>query len=194
MTIAPPLTKSELRAAALARRAALDEAVRRDVASAVAALAPPLVPSGAVVALYLPIRGELDTGPLAAALRARGHRLALPVVGDRDGPLGFRAWTPGDALDPGFGRIPQPLAESPVVIPDFLFVPLAAFDRAAHRLGYGAGFYDRTLAALRAGRRTPAFGLAFAVQQVPALPAEPHDIALDGIVTERGVLFPEPER
>jgi 5-formyltetrahydrofolate cyclo-ligase len=194
MTIAPPLTKSELRAAALARRAALDEAVRRDAASAVAKLAAPLVQPGAVVALYLPIRGELDTGPLAVALRARGHDLALPVVGARDGPLGFRAWTPGDALDPGFGRIPQPLPESPAVTPDFLFVPLAAFDRAAHRLGYGAGFYDRTLEALRRARHTPAFGLAFAAQEVAALPAEPHDVALDGIVTERGVLLAGPER
>ncbi len=194
MTIVPPLTKSELRAAALARRAALDEPARRAAASAVAALAISLVPEGATVALYLPIRGELDTGPLAAALRAGGHGLALPVVGDRDGPLGFRAWTPGDALDPGFGRIPQPLAESPAVTPDFLFVPLAAFDRAAHRLGYGAGFYDRTLEALRRVRHTPAFGLAFSVQEVPALPAEAHDIALDGIVTERGVLLPRQER
>jgi 5-formyltetrahydrofolate cyclo-ligase len=193
MTIAPTLTKPELRAAALARRAALAESVRREAASAVAMLAMPLVPPGAIVALYLPIRGELDTGPLAKALRARGHELALPVVGDRDGPLGFRAWAPGDALDPGFGRIPQPLADSPAVIPDFLFVPLAAFDRAAHRLGYGAGFYDRTLVALRADRLVPAFGLAFAVQQVPALPAETHDVALDGIVTERGLLRPGPE-
>lgn len=194
MTITSPLTKPELRAAALARRAAVDEPTRRTAAAAVAALAVPLVPTGATVALYLPIRGELDPGPLAAALLAGGHALALPVVGDRDGPLGFRAWTPGDALDPGFGHIPQPLAEALVVVPDFLFVPLAAFDRAGHRLGYGAGFYDRTLAALRADRETPAFGLAFAVQEVPALPAEPHDVALDGIVTEAGVIRRPAER
>jgi 5-formyltetrahydrofolate cyclo-ligase len=188
MTDRPVPTKAELRSLALGRRAALDPVFRAHAAEVAAGHAAPLVPAGATVALFASMRGEIDTRPLAELLSAAGHVLALPVVAGRGTPLVFRAWRLDHVLAPGHWRIPEPGADAPILDPDFLFVPLAAFDRAGHRLGYGAGHYDRTLAALHARRNVRAFGLAFGVQEVERLPAEPHDVALDGIVTEAGLL------
>lgn len=186
---APPGSKASIRIAALEARSALDEAARAAASRAVAERAKTLVAPGTSVALYAPLRGELDCMPLAALLDRAGHTLALPVVTGRNEALRFRAYRPGDTLISGFGGIMQPCADAAEIDPDFLFVPLAAFDRNLHRLGYGAGFYDRTLAELRssAAGRT-AVGLAFAVQQVGELPIEEHDIALDFVVTEDAVL------
>lgn len=177
------ISKTELRAAALARRDALSPALRAEGAEALAvrplpfALAP-----GAIVAGYAPIRSELDPYPLMHALQARGAALALPVVTGRGKPLLFRRWTFGDPLVAGHFGILEPAPVAPEVTPEVLLVPLAAFDRAGHRIGYGGGFYDRTLAA--AGRAL-AIGLAFSTQEVAAVDALPHDVRLAYIATER---------
>jgi 5-formyltetrahydrofolate cyclo-ligase len=143
---------------------------------------------GAVVAGYWPLPGEIDPRPLLLALAGRGHGLALPRTPRRGLPLVFHRFRFGDPLLPHrFGML-EPRAEARVIDPDMLLVPLAAFDARLHRLGHGAGFYDRTLAALRARRVVFALGIAFAAQQVAEIPAEPHDQRLDAVATEAGVL------
>jgi len=140
---------------------------------------------GAVVGGYWPLDDELDVRPLLEALARRGNPCALPVVLARGRPLGFRRWKPGDALErAGFG-LSHPPARAPELDPDVLLVPLIAFDDRSMRLGYGGGFYDRTIAALRARRKLLTVGVGFALQEVPHVPTEAHDIALDWIVTER---------
>lgn len=160
----------------------------RAAASAAAAQRVPAIlgpVSGAAVALFAPFRDEIDTAPLAALLWEAGATVALPVIVGRDTPLLFRRWRPGDLLEPvGAYRIPTPSPEAPECRPDTLIVPLAAFDRRGHRIGYGAGHYDRTLAHLRARGPVRAFGYAFACQEVSSVPAEPHDEPVDGMVTE----------
>ena len=179
------LSKDELRAAALAKRDALSGAQRDAAAQAIAArgLPVPIAP-GMVVSGYSPIRSELDPIPLMRALAAQGARLALPVIAARDRPLSFRAWSPGDSLARGLFGILEPMPEAAELIPDTLLVPLAAFDRLGHRIGYGAGHYDRTLAALRAARDLVTIGMAFAAQEIAVVPALPHDVALDYVLTE----------
>lgn len=131
------------------------------------------------------MKDELDTEPLVAALIERGYRVALPVVETKKAPLVFRRYLPGDELGPGsYGELaPQESAEA--VTPDILVVPLLGFTRAGARLGYGGGYYDRTLKALRARREILAVGYAFGAQQVDALPLTQLDEPLDWIVTER---------
>lgn len=181
--------KRKLRETARARRAAIDAALRASAARAVArhVLDAVPIPKGAVVSGYWPIGDELDIRPLLAALDRRGHPLCLPVVTGRGQPLVFRAWRPGDALTPApFGtRVPP--EDAPERVPHALLVPLLAFDKAGYRLGYGGGFYDRTLARLRASDpATLAVGVAFAAQEVAAVPHAATDERLDWIVTERG--------
>lgn len=181
--------KAQLRREALARRAAMGDAARAAAsqAAAHAALGALGAVSGRVVALFAPFRDEIDTGPLARLLWAAGAHLVLPVVTGRDRPLLFRAWNAGDTLVPiGIYAIPTPAREAPELIPQDLIVPLAAFDRAGFRIGYGAGHYDRTLAGLRAAGPVRAFGFAFACQETVRVPAEPHDETVDGMITEEG--------
>ncbi|MBO6946926.1 MAG: 5-formyltetrahydrofolate cyclo-ligase [Rhodospirillales bacterium] len=137
---------------------------------------------------------EIDTGPLLKILHTMGHRTALPVVAKKAAPLIFRLWAPGDALaDGGFGTS-IPAADAEEVTPDVLFVPLLAFDNDGFRLGYGGGFYDRTLEMLRAGSDDViAIGVAFSGQRVDTVPRGPHDQPLDWIATELGVSRFEPE-
>jgi 5-formyltetrahydrofolate cyclo-ligase len=143
-----------------------------------------------VVSAYWPLGDEIDPRPLMEALHLRGHRLALPAIRAAGRPLDFRAWLPGDPLiSAGFG-IQEPAATAPSVAPRVLLVPLLAFDAAGYRLGYGGGFYDRSLALLRAAGDTLAVGLAYADQQVAAVPREATDQPLDLVVTERGVIVP----
>jgi len=125
-------------------------------------------------------------------LAERGHRLALPVSLKQGAPLGFRAWVPGDRLVPDIMRIEAPLESAPALVPALLLVPMLAFDRACRRLGYGAGFYDRTLAALRRSGTTLALGLAFGAQEVARVPAGPDDAPLDAVVTENEVVITDP--
>jgi 5-formyltetrahydrofolate cyclo-ligase len=140
-----------------------------------------------VIAGYWPVGSELDCRPLLGALAAAGWRCALPVVAAATEPLGFRLWRPGESLRPGALGIPEPEASAAMVVPRVLLVPVLAFDRAGRRLGQGAGYYDRTLEALRAlpaRRPVLALGLAYAAQELPTLPVGSHDQPLDWIVTE----------
>jgi 5-formyltetrahydrofolate cyclo-ligase len=144
------------------------------------------IPAHAVVAGYWPMRNEFDPRPLLAKLGKAGHPLALPVVVGKDQPLVFRDWTPGDVLvEGGFGT-QVPHASAREVIPDVALVPMLAFDADGYRLGYGGGFYDRTLAQAPMRWQTLTVGLAFAAQETEALPREAHDRKLQWIVTEQG--------
>jgi 5-formyltetrahydrofolate cyclo-ligase len=177
--------KTTLRAAALATRDALSSEHRAAAAQAIAARGLPVeIMRGTVVAGYSPIRSEIDPAPLMRNLAAQGVQLALPVIVARDQPLKFRAWSPGDRLLRGPLGILEPPPEAAEIIPDILLVPLAAFDRSGHRIGYGAGHYDRSLAQLRAAKKVTAIGLAFAVQEIPVVSASAHDARLDLVLTE----------
>lgn len=181
--------KATLRARSLAQRDALSPQARAEAARLAAVLADRLIPNpDHVVSAFLPIGTEIDTNPLLRRLDERGITLALPVVVERGVALAFRRYRPGDALFARRWGLSEPGDEAEVVLPDTLIVPLAAFDRVGHRIGYGAGFYDRTLAALAAVKPITTIGYAFACQEVPLIPAEPHDIALDRIITEREVI------
>jgi 5-formyltetrahydrofolate cyclo-ligase len=178
--------KADLRRAALERRAAVSDEVRQAFAARATreGLELARLHRSRVIAAYWPIRGEADPLPLLAALAGAGHAAALPAVAGRGKPLTFRLWRPGDPLVDRPLGLQEPATERPAVDPDLLFVPLAAFDRAGHRLGYGAGYYDATLAAL-AVKRPLAIGLAFSTQEVASIPAEPHDHPLAFVITER---------
>jgi len=178
-------SKNDLRAATLARRDALSGRQRMAAAQAIALRGLPIeIMPGAVVAGYSPIRSEIDPAPLMQELAARGMRLALPVITARDSPLGFRLWAANDKLLRGPLGILEPSPDAAEIVPDIVLVPLAAFDRLGHRIGYGAGHYDRTLARLRDSKKIIAIGLAFAVQEIETIPALPHDVALDYVLTE----------
>jgi len=145
------------------------------------------LPAEAIVAGYSPISSEADPSALMEALAAKGHGLALPRIAAADAPLEFRRWRQGDEMQPGAFGILEPLISAEPVTPSVLLVPLLAFDADGYRLGYGGGFYDRTLADLRALGPCLAIGIAFAGQEVDALPHEDHDQRLDAVVTEKGV-------
>jgi 5-formyltetrahydrofolate cyclo-ligase len=186
---ASAIAKNDLRAAALARRGALSVEARAAAAQALVARRFPVdIAAGVIVSGYWPIRGEIDPVPLMGALAAGGARLALPVVVGRDQPLIFRAWSPDAQLLRGKLGIMEPSPQSAVVEPDIVLVPLAAFDRAGHRIGYGAGHYDRSLVQLRTSKPILAVGLAFAVQEIAAVPALAHDVRLDVVLTEDGTI------
>lgn len=164
----------------------------KQMASAAAALAdhalgflPPLQPD-AVVSGFAPLADELRIWPLLRRLSGDGVRLALPVVQGKGLPLVFRAWTPGDAMDSGVWGIAEPKADKPAVDPDVLLMPLLAFDRQGWRLGYGGGFYDRTLQGLRARKKVIAVGLGYDEQEVDAVPRLDYDQRLDWVLTPSG--------
>jgi len=146
------------------------------------------MPGGAPVSGYWPIRAEIDVMPLLRALAGRGHPVALPVVAGAGRPLVFRQWREGDAMEEGPYGILEPLATAPALVPQILLVPLLAFDKAGYRLGYGGGFYDRSLAALRIMGAAVAVGAAWAAQEVAAVPRDAQDQKLDWVVTEREAL------
>ena len=138
---------------------------------------------GAIVSGFWPLGDEIDIRPLMYALHERGHRVALPVTPKRGEALTFRRWQPGDVLVPErFGTM-RPIGDP--LMPDMLLMPLLAFDADGHRLGYGGGFYDRTLAGLPNRFR---LGCAFAAQQVDAVPVGPYDMRLDAVATENGII------
>ena len=181
--------KAELRRAALARRDALPVAERAQAAETIAARVFPLaVADGVVVSGYMPMKSEINPLPLLRRLAEAGARLALPVVAGPGKPLIMRAWSFGEPLVAGVWGIRQPPAQAPATEPDILIVPLLAFDRAGHRIGYGAGYNDMTIAAARARRAVRAVGIAFAAQEVDAVPAGPRDEPLDLVLTEREVI------
>ena len=140
-------------------------------------------PAGRRLSLYWPFRGEPDLRALAADFMRRGGTLALPVVVEKAAPLVFRDWRPGMKLEKGVWNIPVPPA-APAVIPDIVISPVVGFDPANYRLGYGGGFFDRTLAALPA--RPTVIGVGYAAAAIATIYPQPHDIAMDFIVTEAG--------
>jgi 5-formyltetrahydrofolate cyclo-ligase len=144
------------------------------------------LPAGTVVSGFLPYQTEIDVRPLLARLAASGLVTALPVVTGRGEPLIFRAWRPGEPIQPGAWNIPVPRTTAAEVVPDVLLVPMLAFDSGGFRLGYGGGFYDRTLEKLRRDKPVIAVGVAYAGQEVHQVPRGPHDQPLDWILTETG--------
>ena len=177
-----PSDKADLRARALRVRAGFDPALGMHLAARVLAAGPPL-PCSAIAGFW-PMEGEIDVKPLLLALIGRGHPVLLPETPPRGEPLVFRHWRPGTAMVAERFGTARP--DGPVGVPDLLLVPLLAFDARCNRLGYGGGYYDRTIAALP-GVRT--VGCAFAGQQVDAVPVLPHDAPLDAVATELGVIF-----
>ncbi len=174
--------KRAARALALACRQGSDPGLGVALAKAVLRDIPP--PEGAVIAGFWPIGDEIDIRPLLLALAQRGHPIVLPETPRRGLPLIFRRWQPGAALIAGrFGTFHP---DGPALAPELLFIPLLAFDRAGRRLGYGAGYYDRSLATLPGARR---IGCAYAAQEMDNVPAGPYDAVLDAVATERGVIF-----
>lgn len=143
---------------------------------------------GTTIGCYWPIRDELDPRFLMQGLEKAGYKLALPVVVDKKTPLIFRRWGFGDELNEGWRGIAEPLADAPTVVPEALVIPLLAFDADCNRMGYGAGHYDRTLAA---HPHIKAFGFAYAAQFVDDMPVEPHDWPLQGVITETGTVLPQ---
>lgn len=144
-------------------------------------------PENAAVSAFWPVRDEIDVRPLLFALHERGHVCGLPVIVAKRAPLVFKRWDPHKPLAEGRWGIPVPPAEAEEVIPELMLVPLLAFDATGNRIGYGAGFYDRTIALLRGrpGRRPLAVGVAYAAQQVDRVPCDESDERLDWVVTER---------
>lgn len=188
--VAPPSSlplsdaKRALRAEMLVRRTAgFDAAAGPRLAAQIAHLGP--FRAGATVAAFHPTGAEIDVLPALGWFAGRGHATALPVVPGRGQPLRFRTWTPGDPLVRGVLDIPVPEPAAPELVPEILLVPLLAFDRSGFRLGYGGGYYDRTLATLRSGHRfVLAIGVGFACQEVPDVPHDATDARLDALATE----------
>ena len=184
--------KARLRALAKERRsAAAGQAAEAGISVRDRFLAALTPPPEAAISGYWPIGSELDARPLLSALHERGHAIGLPVVTARGAPLLFRAWRPGASLVPASFGLQEPPDGAPLLVPEILIVPLVAFDRRGHRLGYGGGFYDRTLSGLRAGdtagRRTLAIGIAFAAQELDEVPHGASDERLDWVVTEADI-------
>ena len=138
-----------------------------------------------IVSGFIPYKSEISTIPLLNALRRNGWLTALPVVIAQDQPLVFRSWAPGDPLVPGVWDIPIPSESAVEVFPDVLLVPMLAFDRDGHRLGYGGGFYDRTLEKLRMLKKVVAIGVAYQAQMVDQVPRGEYDAPLDFVMTEQ---------
>ena len=145
-----------------------------------------VLPRGVPVSAYWPLDGELDTRPVIEHLHAAGHPIGLPVVVGRGQPLAFRRWHPGMEMAAGAFRVLTPPPEAAELTPAVVLVPLLAFDDAGFRLGYGGGFYDRTIEQLRALGPVRCIGIAYAAQEVASVPREPTDQPLDWIVTEEG--------
>jgi 5-formyltetrahydrofolate cyclo-ligase len=141
-----------------------------------------------VVSAYFPLPNEPSTLPLFDHLSVAGFKTALPVTGKLGTPLVFRLWRPGEPTAKGKMAIEEPSENAPEVAPDLLFIPLAAFDRGGNRIGYGAGFYDRSLEQLRAFKPICAVGVAYAAQEFPKIPNDTHDESLDYVLTERELI------
>ncbi len=182
-------SKAELRVERLALRDALsvEERAVKSLAIADAGADALSFAPGTVLSGFMPIRSEADTRPLMEALRNKGARLCLPVTLDRE-TIVFREFVRGaELVKTGFGTT-GPDEGAAVLDPQILLVPLSAFDGQGHRIGYGAGHYDRAIAKLHAKGLNPVLvGIAFDCQEVPSVPAEAHDVALDAVLTESGL-------
>ena len=188
--------KAELRRRMIARRGAIEPSLRQAgaerLASAVVGRIAPMVRPPGVVSAFLNIGSEPETAGLIANLGEAGYVAALPVMVAKAAPLVFRAWTPGDPLVERAWGIREPADTLPAVEPDVLLVPLLAFDRAGGRLGYGGGYYDRTLHALRRRRPVIAVGVAFDEQEVDAVPRSDYDERIDWIMTPSAMISRSP--
>ena len=138
-----------------------------------------------VFAAYYPIGSEVNVRPIIDQLNMMGHLTALPVIPAKDVPLIFRLYKNGDALTKGAFGVPEPQPHMPVMIPDILIIPMLGFNKQGYRLGYGTGFYDRTLQDLRSTKPVKAVGIAYGEQQVDNIPVEDHDQKMDWIITEK---------
>lgn len=181
--------KQALRRAVLSRRDALDPRFRYEASLAAAKKAETAIAAlkGMLIAGYWPIRSEIDPRPLLSFMREKGVRLCLPVVLDKE-TIAFREFLPdAELVQTGFGTM-GPDKNAPLVDPAIMLMPLAGFDNRGHRLGYGAGHYDRALARFaERGLEPLLIGMAFDCQEVAHVPNEPHDIALHQILTETGL-------
>jgi 5,10-methenyltetrahydrofolate synthetase len=178
--------RKAMRARLLAGRFELPSAVRHEHASEIARhLMPLLAPlDGRVVSLYWPIRAEPDLRGLMPAIVGGGGGCALPVIVEKKAPMVFRPWRPEVKLIPGVWNIPEP-PPGETVVPDVVVTPVVGFDAAGFRLGYGGGYFDRTLASL--SERPLVIGVGYAQAALPTIYPLPHDVPLDAVVTERGV-------
>ena len=178
--------KGALRREAMERREALPALDRISAAKTIAARGLPLkLAPGTIVSGYSPLKSEISPMPLLRRCADDGAAIALPVVVGRGHPLTMRAWAFGAPLTSGVWGIREPPPAAPEVFPDVLIVPLLAFDRRGHRIGYGAGYYDMTLAKLRAMKKVTAIGISFATQEIDKVPTTPRDAPLDFVLTER---------
>jgi 5-formyltetrahydrofolate cyclo-ligase len=175
------------RSKASKHRNAVHKAAGAGAGAALAARGLPVVRNSQnqIVSAFHPYLSEISTVELLAKLVAEGWTTALPIVVGKELPLMFRTWTPGEPLVSGLWDIQIPADAAPEVEPDVLLVPMLAFDRKGYRLGYGGGFYDRTLAKLRAVKLVTAIGVAYAGQEIKAVPYDARDQPLDWIMTER---------
>ncbi|MGA8651624.1 MAG: 5-formyltetrahydrofolate cyclo-ligase [Xanthobacteraceae bacterium] len=181
--------KAALRRDMQARRDALPPDARAAAAETIAMRPLPVpISAGAIVSGFMPMKSEINPLPLMKTLAEAGAQLALPVTGSRGKPLVMRAWSFGEPLASGVWGIRQPKPDAAEVEPDIVLVPLLAFDRAGRRLGYGGGYYDLTLAGLRARKAVVAIGLAYAAQEIADVPATPRDAGLDLVLTEHEVI------
>lgn len=179
--------KRKARTAASKRRAEAHEILKDTAGLAMAKRGLPagLDLAAGIVSGFIPYKSEITTVPMLSRLRRDGWQTCLPIVIAQEEPLVFRAWAPGDPLVPGAWDIPVPVDSAPEVLPDVLLVPMLAFDRKGFRLGYGGGFYDRTLEKLRELKKVVAIGVAYHAQMVDEVPVGIHDAPLDYVMTEQ---------
>lgn len=179
--------KRKARTAASKRRAEAHEILKDTAGLAMAERGLPdgLHLAAGIVSGFIPYKSEITTVPMLNRLRRDGWQTCLPIVIAAEQPLIFRAWAPGDPLVPGVWDIPIPLDTAAELLPDVLLVPMLAFDRKGFRLGYGGGFYDRTLEKLRELKKVVAIGVAYHAQMVDEVPVGIHDAPLDYVMTER---------
>ena len=170
----------------LALRSGAAAALRRDWSRAIETQLYDLLAQAPALTLgvYWPFRAEFDPRPLVGRLIARGFAVALPVVVDKKGPLEYRSWRPGDPLTDGVWGIPIPERRE-IAVPGAVLAPLVGFDRECYRLGYGGGYFDRTLAALEP--RPQAIGVGFELSSIDTIHPQDFDVAMDLIVTEAGI-------
>jgi 5-formyltetrahydrofolate cyclo-ligase len=181
--------KAEARKTAAVARKIAHDLVKNDAPLQLASHAFPVQPTSTckIVSAFFPYKSEIDARLLLGKLAGDGWTTCLPIVIALREPLEFRRWLPGEPTIPGVWGIPRPTSDAPIVEPDVLLVPLMAFDRKGYRLGYGGGFYDRTLELLRAKKTVIAIGVAYAAQEVDSVPHDSHDQALDFVMTEKGI-------
>ncbi|MDB5478683.1 MAG: 5-formyltetrahydrofolate cyclo-ligase [Alphaproteobacteria bacterium] len=141
-----------------------------------------------IICLYMPLKGEVSCRSIIQTLTAQGHTTCLPAVVARDTPLAFRLYKPGDKLERGIMGPMEPAHSAREVVPDVIVIPMLGFTRGRYRLGYGTGFYDRSIEALRKTKSIKTVGLAYSLQEMVDFPVEIHDIPLDAVITEKEVI------